>query len=259
MPLRRPAFPAERDPHVPTRTMGAMAAVLALLIALVTLWPARAKAPVERFDTERELIQPIELVEIAPTAQPPPPAITAPPPPPTVLDLPPVEVDDLEEVQREIVADFDIDIPAPDAAVPGPVAPPGPPAPPAPLAPPGPPAPSRPAGPPPPPTFVERPDVVPRPRFAPFPTYPDAARRARVQARAIIEATVTEAGRAEGLEIVERVVIDRRGNETPVATLPHGMEAEALATAQRYTFTPAKHQGRTVRTRTRIRLLFGAE
>ena len=255
MPLRRPRFPAERDPHVATRTLACLAASLGLALAAVTFWPASGPAEVVTFDTERELLDPMEVVEIVPTAQPPPANLPPPPPPLAEADVPPVEVDDLVEIEDLVVDRFEVNTPAPTPAAPGPPAPPAPPGPPAPA--PGPRRTASPAaaG----PTLVRNPDVVPQTRYAPFPEYPEAARREGVRARAVVEVLVSEGGRIMEAEIVDRVLIDKRGNESRVAQLPYGMDAIALSTARRYVHSPAKHQGRTVRTYTRITLDFGTE
>ncbi|OZC02036.1 energy transducer TonB [Rubricoccus marinus] len=258
MPLRRPRFPDERDPHVATRTLACLAASIGVALLAILLWPPRTPPEAVAFDTDAELVDPMEVLEILPTSQPPPPANLLPPPPPPLAeaDIPPIEVEDFVEIEDLDIAPFRVTTPAERPSAPGPPAPPAPPGPPAP-------APSRPGraaatgstG----PTLVRQPDVVPQTRFAPFPEYPDEARRAGVRARAVVEVLISEGGRILEAEIVERVLIDRRGRESPVAQLPHGMDAIALATARRYVHSPAKHEGRTVRTYTRITLDFGTE
>ncbi len=253
MPLRRPRFPDERDPHVATRTLACLAASIGVALLAVLFWPARTAPEAAAFDTEAAVLDVMEVIEIVPTSQPPPSDRPPPPPPLAMADVPPVEVEDLIEIEDLIVDRFQVDTPTPQPSAPGPPAPPAPPGPPAP--PRGRPAATGPTG----PVLVRQPDTVPQTRFAPFPEYPDAARRAGVRARAVVEVLVSEGGRILEAEIVERVVIDKRGRESQVAQLPHGMDGIALATARRYTHRPARHEGRTVRTYTRITLDFGTE
>lgn len=255
MPLRRPRFPNERDPHVATRTLACLAASLLVVLAAVKLWPPREPEPPAAFDVTPVMLDPMEIVEIQPTQQPPPPA-NLPPPPPELSDpdLPPVEVEDIIDVEELEVTPFDVDIPTPEARVAQPsLAPPvpssGPPSS-APAAGPG----RTPAatG----PRLVRQPDQAPRYRFAPLPEYPEAARRAGVRARAVVEVLVTEGGRVGEAEIVERALL-RGDNATRVASLPNGLDQVALATARRYVFSPAKHGGRIVQTYMRVTFTFG--
>lgn len=252
MTLRRPRFPDERDPHVATRTLVGVAAALALVIG-ATNWPAsRAEPEPPVFHTER-VPTPVQLVEIPPTTVPPPPAnLAPPPPPPSELDIPPVEVEDLIEIEEEIVSPFRVDTPAPQPNAPAPPAPRAPPGPPQPA--PGPSRSAEPAG----PLLVRNPDVLPRNRMVRLPDYPEAARRAGVEARAVVEILVTEGGRVESFDVVERYVI-RRGREEAVAELPYGMEASIREAVQRRVYSPARHEGRIVRTYTRETIRIGVE
>ncbi|MEM6326222.1 MAG: TonB family protein [Bacteroidota bacterium] len=256
MSLRRSRFPTERDPHVATRTLAGTALALALALTLV-MWPGRAAEPKAVFHTEREIL-PVELVEVPQTTVAPPPAALAPPPPPpSDLDIPPVEVEDLIEVEEFEVTPFEVRETTPRPAPPGPPAPPVPPGPPR-SGPPG----TTPAtsgaqgdG----PVLVRNPDTLPRNRMVRWPEYPDAARRAGVEGRAVVEILVTEGGRVESFEIVERFVIDRRGREERVAQLPHGMEASVAEAVQRRVYSPARHGGRIVRTYTRETIRIGVQ
>ena len=252
--LHRPRFPAERDPHLATRTLACLAAALALALGAVTFWPARtAAAPPEVFSTERERVDPIEVVEIPQTRPPPPPPNLVPPPPPiSELDLPPVEVDDLVEIEDIVVDRFDVDVEPPTPAAPGPPAPIAPPGPPAPA--PGPRRPAAPSG----PALVRAPDTLPVNRFVPFPVYPDAARREGVEGRATVRILVSEGGRVAEFEVLERVVT-RRGREERVERLPYGMEESVTDAVRRLVYSPARHDGRIVRTYTRETLRVGVE
>ena len=253
MPLHRPRFPAERDPHIATRTLACLAGALALALALITFWPARSASPPEVFDTEREFLDPIEVVEIPQTRPPPPPSTLAPPPPPpSELDIPPVEVDDLIEIEDVVVDRFDIDIEPPTPAAPGPPAPIAPPGPPAPA--PGPQRPAEPSG----PALVRNPDRLPANRFVPLPVYPEEARREGVQGRATVEILVSEGGRVVEFDVLERVVT-RRGREERVGRLPYGMEESITNAVRRLVYSPARHEGRIVRTYTRETLRVGVE
>lgn len=255
--LRRPRFPDERDPHVATRTLSGVGVALVLALAVV-YWPGRAAEPEEVvYHTDREPL-PVELVDIPQTTAPPPPATLAPPPPPpSDLDIPPVEVEDLIEIEDIDVAPFEIREEPRRPARPGPPAPPAPPGPPRP-GPPGvspAPGPGADSG----PTLVRNPDTLPRNRMVRWPEYPDAARRAGVEGRAVVEILVTEGGRVDSYEILERVVIDGRGREERVAQLPHGMEASVREAVERRVYSPARHGGRIVRTYTRETIRIGVQ
>ncbi|MEL6616353.1 MAG: hypothetical protein AAFQ43_11475, partial [Bacteroidota bacterium] len=194
MPLRRPRFPNERDPHVATRTLACLAASLLLVLAAVTLWPPREPEPPVVFDVTPVKLDPMEVLDIQPTTQPPPPA-NLPPPPPELSDpdLPPIEVEDVVDVEELEVSPFDIDITSPEARVaqPGPVAPVPSSGPQRPAAASGPGRSPAASG----PRLVREPDQTPRYRFTPLPDYPEAARRAGVRARVVVEVLVTEGGR----------------------------------------------------------------
>lgn len=227
----------------------------ALVVGLtVALWPGSPpeEMPVV-FDTDRELV-PIELVEIPQTTAPPPPAdMTPPPPPPVDLEIPPVEVEDLIEVEDLEVTEFEIETSVPTTNAPAPPAPRAPPR--APGPPRGTPGPSRTGedrG----PVLVRNPDVLPRNRMVRLPAYPDAARRAGVEGRAVVEILVTEGGRVDSYEILERYVV-RGDRREPVAELPYGMEASVVDAIVRRVYSPARHDGRIVRTITRETIIIG--
>lgn len=246
MPLHRPRFPGERDPHVATRTLAGVVAALGLALGLV-YWPASGKVsePVVYY-VDREAI-PLELVDVPQTTAPPPPAnLAPPPPPPSDLDAPPIEVEDLIDVEDLEVAPFEIREPTPRPAAPGPPAPPAPPGPSRP-APPGVPAPGPSSGDDAGPALVRNPDSPPRNRMVRLPVCPDEARRAGMEGRATVEILVTEGGRVESFEILDRVVI-RGGREERVSRLPAGMEESAAEAIQRRVYSPARHGGRIVRT-----------
>ena len=252
MPLRRPRFPDERDPHVATRTLACAGGALALALG-VALWPGGPEADPAVFHTERETVIPFEVVETPQTTMPPPPAnLAPPPPPPSELNIPPVEVDDLIEIEDLEVERFEVTTPAPRTNAPAPPVPRAPPGPPRPA--PGPSRAAEDAG----PALVRNPEVLPRNRMVRWPEYPDAARRAGVEGRAVVEILVTEGGRVESYEIVERYVIDGR-REEPVSQLPHGMEASVREAVERRVYSPARHQGTVVRTYTRETIRIGVQ
>jgi protein TonB len=99
---------------------------------------------------------------------------------------------------------------------------------------------------PPPPSddLVELDETVrpPRPVSGPSPTYPDRARRLRLEGSVLIEMVVTENGQAEGIRVLESAgaVLD-----------------EAVMEAVRqWRFDPASKAGRPVRTRWQYRHTF---
>lgn len=82
--------------------------------------------------------------------------------------------------------------------------------------------------------FAEPNEPLPKPRpLSPvLPTYTEAARRAGIQGRVILELTVDERGEVTNARVVEG--------------LGYGLDEAALATAKNYRFAPAMQAGRPV-------------
>lgn len=245
-----PALPSHRDRHRVVRQLGSLAAALLVVNAAFWFWPA----PDRR--TPRPLVaappEAVALDLIEPTTQVTPDYIPPPPPPPPV-DLPPEEVPD-EVIVRELAPDLPRVVldPVPDARPT--------PAPPAPMAPPGPPAPPAPPGEAPRAAMsdriVERPTRSPRQRRVPLPSYPEAARRDGIRARVRVRVLVSETGRVLSAEVTDRFLVDRRDDETPVASLPYDMDAAALDAARRSSFQAAREGDERVRAYATITLVF---
>ncbi|MFN3596912.1 MAG: hypothetical protein ACK41D_06550 [Rubricoccaceae bacterium] len=244
---------SSRDPHRRTRALAALAASLLVVTGTVRLWPLRPALPEP--SAPRASVRPVEVLPVEllpPTRQPPaepPPPPAAPPP-----DGPPEEVPDDRVLAQRLAEEAVVPLPPPETPASAPLtASPAIPAPAAPAAPPPPPGPARPA-PPPPPRTVERPEQGPRAIRQPVPAYPPQADGLR--ARALVDVLVGETGAVLEAVVAERVVLDRRGRETRVDVLPHGMDALALETARRFQFRPAQDGGERVRARTRITVAF---
>ncbi|MEM6784954.1 MAG: energy transducer TonB [Bacteroidota bacterium] len=216
------------------RGLAALAASLALVCAVFTFWPKDLLAPADAPVYDVTAPELVVLEEIAQTVQAPPP----PPPPPTLL--PPVEVpDDVEILDEELdfeepTLDLPTEITIPDApvreATPAP-------------------APAAPA-------LVERPQRSPSRLMISPPPYPDAARRAGVQARVRVKVLVTETGQVTEAEIVERLLL-RGDEERAVDAIGYGVEEAALDAARRERFRPARHEGARVRAYTTTVYSFG--
>ncbi|MEO1478622.1 MAG: TonB family protein [Bacteroidota bacterium] len=216
------------------RGLAALAASLALVCAVFTLWPHDLLAPAEAAVYDAAAPEVIVLEEIAQTVQAPPP----PPPPPTLL--PPVEVPDEIEIPDEEL-DFEeptLDLPT-EIAIPDAPALEVTPAP----------APAAPA-------FVERPQRSPSQLSMILPTYPDEARRAGIRARVRVKVLVTEGGQVTEAQVVERLLL-RGDEERVVETIGYGVEEAALDAARRQRFRPARHEGARVRAYTTATYSFG--
>ncbi|MEL6442621.1 MAG: energy transducer TonB [Bacteroidota bacterium] len=216
------------------RGLAALAASLALVCAVFTLWPHDLLAPAEAAVYDAAAPEVIVLEEIAQTVQAPPP----PPPPPTLL--PPVEVPDEIEIPdeeldfEEPTLDLPTEIAIPDAPalevtpVPAPAAP----------------------------AFVERPQRSPVHLTLSTPTYPEEARRAGIRARVRVKVLVNESGQVAEAEVVERLLL-RGSEERMVDAIGYGVEAAALDAARRERFRPARHDGSRVRAYTTTTYSFG--
>lgn len=107
--------------------------------------------------------------------------------------------------------------------------------------------------------FVERPEQSPRMELLALPSYPDEARRAGVRARARVRVLIGSDGGVVGTEIVDRTLIDRRGRERSVDTLPYGMEASIAAAAQRSRFRAGRDGGAPVRAYATVVIQIGTD
>ena len=107
--------------------------------------------------------------------------------------------------------------------------------------------------------FVERPEQSPRSNGLAFAVYPEEARRAGVKARARVRVLVGSDRRALSVEIVERTLIDRRGREQAVATLPYGMEEAVLTAARGTGFSAARDGGEVVRAYANVTISIGVD
>lgn len=233
MPARRP----RSSRTSPTVALACLAASLLAVDAAFVLWPDRGgEARVLAPPPAREQVV-LEMVEV--TEQPPPPVDLPSAPPPIDATFPPEEVPD-ERVVEDVLPDLPLRLP-PTPAPTSATARPGPPAPP------GPPPPTPPAPPPPSTRIVDSPDQSPRLVRASLPVYPSAAQREGVRARAQVRVLISEGGQVLDAEIIERVLLDGRGAETTVVTLPFGLEAAALDAARRHQFRPARDDGDRVR------------
>ena len=243
------SLPPHRGRPSATVGLACLAASLLAVNAAFVLWPDVSVAP-DVVPSEAPPSEAIVLEFVDPTRQPPPPAnLPLGPPPPVESELPPEEVPD-DRVVEEIVRDLEIPLPAVERAT-TPAAPPPMPGPITPPAPPGLPAPAPPSN-----RIVERPERSPRLVRASLPVYPPAAQREGVRARAAVRVLISEGGQVETATIIERVILDRRGNETAVRELPFGLEAAALDAARRHLFRPARDDGDRVRAYAVISLSF---
>ena len=230
MPSLRPSASQRRRQGV-VRQLAALAASLVLVLAVVRLWPAGPTEPPD-VTYRAEGQDAIQIEEIVPTRQerrPPPP-----PRPPVDVLLPPVET--LEDVDLDFepldvnVVESD-DTGTDDARQEGD------------------------AG-----SSAEGPQVETSPRPVRFvePTYPDAARRRGVRARARVRVVVSDRGRVEEAEVVQWQLLDDDGNPTEtVAEVGYGLEDQALTAARRWLFRPARVDGRPVRAETVLTFTFG--
>ena len=224
---------ARREAEYRLRVLGsAVAALLAVNAAFGLASRVAFPAPERTFDAN-----PVEVVEVLPTPQT-RQAPTAPPPPPP--PLPPVAVPDYVEIPDEPL-DYERRQANPDPAPPVD----------APPAPPGPPAPASGS-----PGFVERPQRLPIPRQYGYPQF-SAEAQDKVKARVTVEVLVNERGRVDEAEVVERVLVGRGDEEQRVASLGYGIEEAVLEAARAYRFSPARHEGSPVSTRTTVKFTVG--
>lgn len=245
-----PALPSSRDRHRVVRQLGSLAAALLVVNAVFWFWPDPDLTPGRPLVMATPEAVALDLIE--PTTQVTPDYIPPPPPPPAV-ELPPEEVPDevivrdvAPELPRVVLDPVTTTTPRPSApALPAPPGPPAPPSPPgeAPRA-----AMSE--------RIVEQPTRSPRQRRVPLPSYPDAARREGVRARVRVRVLVSETGRVLSAEVTDRFLVDRRDDETPVASLPYDMDAAALDAARRSSFQAARDGDERVRAYAVITLVF---
>jgi hypothetical protein len=113
--------------------------------------------------------------------------------------------------------------------------------------------------------------IVRDPDRAPFqvgqvlPVWPEEAERADYRARVRVEVVVSAevdgstrlARVVEVVRVVERMRLGRGEREEPVASLPFGMEEEALRAARLARFRPARQDGQAVPSYGTVTVLFG--
>lgn len=210
------------------RLLASLAAVLAGCLLLVHFWPTPPASTESSLPFSDRPSQRIEMETIQPTRQtqerrPPPPA-----------PLPPVVVPN----DRIIETDFEI------SEGPLPIEDPGDDA-------------RRRDGSDGLPTASRAPERSARLLRAVQPRYPDAARKDEVRARVDVAVQVNERGQVTDATILRRWRLDASGSAAPVAALGYGLEAAALAAAQRSLFRPARNGGVPVATETTITFTFG--
>lgn len=226
---------ATTDRHAyPVRILGCLVASLALLLALVRLWPA-SPPPQPRFQ-QPAAQEVIAFEEVRPTAQ--QATVLAPPPP---APLPPVVVPDDVEIEVEELALAEPALPSPVpgvdlAAQAGTPAAQGP-------------ATAAPAR-------VE--EVGPRlVRFV-EPEYTQEARRRRLRAEVVVEVHIDEKGQVVAVKVLDRYLLGKDSQrEERVAALGYGLEESAQAAAQRTLFRPARRGTQAIRSTTTLTFSFG--
>jgi hypothetical protein len=196
--------------------------IQALLVVLVTLWPARRPNGVEKtlFDVrDREVGAREEVLPTRQALRRPPPPIPVAVPDDIVLETEPTFADGLESLDPSddaVLAEGGGDLGAP----------------------------------------APRPDSGPRAiRFA-EPEYPEEARRRGLRAEVVVEVEVNEKGRVVDTIVLERYVWDE-DTKAPVERLDFGLEEAALAASTRWLFQPAREGGFPVRSRTALTFRFG--
>ena len=213
------------------RMLSCVAAALAVVLAVVRLWPA-PDGPVDRrvvyLAEERETI---EIEEIQPTRQtearpaPPAPPIPILVPDDVVLDQAEIEFSEnllpIEEPGNDAVPQEGDDESAAEASGP-----------------------------------TVGPKTV---RFV-EPEYTREARRNRIRAELVVAVLIDERGQVREAEVVERFLLDKEGtSKTPVASLGYGLEEAALSAADRWIFRPARKNGQPVASRTTLTFTFGID
>ena len=209
------------------RTLFSMIAGLVMLIGIVKLWP-EAKKELKKglfFQRGEEVV---EVDVISPTTQ-----VAKPPPPP--IPLPPIEVPDDVELVEEIM-DFDTEIDYEEDAV-----------------------------------ELETTtaaaqgndptrdvETAARPRRFVEPEYSPAAKKKNIRATIVLEVVVNEKGRVTGSRIVDRFLLDKKGNITkPVNNVGYGLEEAATQAAKSWVFSPAKKGGKAISSYATVTFRFG--
>ncbi len=212
------------------RLLLCLAGTLALLIALVRLWPVapqNAPLPIVIDTTAHQAIQ---IAEIAQTTQQAP----APPPP-----LPPVPVPEDEpiDLERPVLELSNLTLEMPSAPGDARAAQKG--------------SSDQASGAPPPAVAARQISIV-------EPRYTEAARREGIRARVVVEVIVGRDGRVEEARIVERLLLEARNQPgRRVAELGYGLEEAALEAARRTRFLPARSGGKPIPSRKTITIHFG--
>jgi protein TonB len=202
-----------------------------LLIALVQLWPLTGEAPRASPVYRAGKQEVIEIDEIRPTRQ--TQALRPPPPAP----LPPIVVPNDVLIEEELAFSdqlLPVDVPGTDA-----IRQEGDPE----------------GGPPTGDAFTE---VGPKPVRVVEPEYTREAQRKNVRAEVVVEVVVDERGRVSTARVLERYLL-RDGDDPKerVAQLGYGLEESALSAAERWTFRPARQQGKAVRSAYTLVFSFG--
>lgn len=227
--MRRASF-AEPSHHYSIRILACTAASLLLLIALVRLWPALPPGDGASF-VEARAQEVVALETIVPTRQrlmnPPPPAPIPPVVVPDEVILEPEELVIGEGI--ELAQDYGDD----------------------PFSVPGDPDGTEVA------TAAES-YVSARAVRIVEPEYTREARRRKVRAEVHVEVEIDAQGRVRGARVVERYLVgDDDDAREQVAEIGYGLEAAAQAAAERWTFRPARRNGRPVDSSTTLTFRFG--
>lgn len=214
----------------PVRAMACLAASLALVVALVRLWPAGgADATSARLVEAAEAPELVLMEEVVPTRQ----TLALRPPPPA--PLPPVVVPDdviLDEMPLDLT-----DNPTPTLEFGD--------------------APVRREGVDEGTAAVAESYVGPKAVRLAEPEYPREAERRRIKAEVVIEVLVDVRGRVQGIEIVDRYLLGDENERTRVAEIGYGIEAAARAAAERWLFRPARRNGQPVEAHSTVAFSFG--
>lgn len=236
MPRTRSDHPFD---HYHTRTLASVAASIALVIGVISLWPARSGTsdrPIRPIG-EREAIQIEEVLQTRQTeSAPPPPA----PPVPLVVPNEIVLEEDFAFADGLLPVENTGDAAGTDdgsgewddgSGLSDEVA-------------------AAPAGP------TVGPKTV---RFV-EPEYTREARRHRIRAELVVRVAVNDKGRVTDAEIVERFLLGKDGtSKTPVSELGYGLEEAALTAADRWMFRPARKNGVPVASETILTFTFGID
>lgn len=98
----------------------------------------------------------------------------------------------------------------------------------------------------------------PKPIRIVTPEYPRSARRRKIRAEVVIALIVDKQGHTQSPQILERYLLDKKGNSrTLVDELGYGLEEAAINAARRSLFRPAKKDGIPVESNHRLTFKFG--